>query len=63
MDEHRGDEGGECALCGVAHAPGPCPAPRGVTVELGHATPAPAADPLVGATVGSFRIQRLLGRG
>jgi eukaryotic-like serine/threonine-protein kinase len=65
VDGHRRDGGEECALCGVAHAAGPCPAPRWVpdTVELRAAIPPPAPDALVGATVGSFRVQRLLGRG
>ena len=68
--------GGPCPLCGLAHgASDPCgPAqPRsetGATVSLQSLSHTPtgdsqlrAVDPLVGSTVGSFRIVRALGRG
>ncbi len=62
-----------CSACGHPHLPGePCTSPRFAglgsgTLRLDPEEEAPAraqaADPLVGATVGSFRVVRLLGRG
>ncbi|HTT72451.1 MAG TPA: protein kinase [Anaeromyxobacteraceae bacterium] len=61
MDVDRASGDRRCPVCGGAHAGQACP----------QRPPAPAAapgagilpDPLVGSMVGSFRIQRLLGRG
>jgi len=68
--------GAPCPVCGLAHgASDPCGPPRsrsesGATVSLqalSHASTGEsqlrAVDPLVGSTVGSFRIVRALGRG
>jgi eukaryotic-like serine/threonine-protein kinase len=65
VDEDHTGEGGPCASCGAAHAPGPCGPQRNVsaTLDLSTAAPAAPADPLVGSMVGSFRVRRLLGRG
>ena len=59
------DDGPPCPLCRGEHAGAACPRPRAVsdTLELAvERAPAPS-DPLLGAMVGSFRIQRMLGRG
>ncbi|HET8725177.1 MAG TPA: serine/threonine-protein kinase [Anaeromyxobacteraceae bacterium] len=62
-----------CSACGHPHLPGePCTSPRFAGLGSGTLaldpedeprTASQAADPLVGATVGSFRVVRLLGRG
>ena len=74
-DESSG--GKPCSLCGGEHPQAECPIARNPTSAVdGAPQPSPAlaqpdpsggpqaaSDPLVGAMVGSFRIQRLLGRG
>jgi serine/threonine-protein kinase len=60
----------KCPTCGGGpHGPGePCPAQAGRTLQFGGAEAgalplAPQGDPLIGARVGSFEIQRMVGRG
>ncbi len=53
-----------CPACGTVHEQGAtCPATGGpARAAPPHVSPVPS-DPLIGAMVGSFRVQRLLGRG
>ncbi len=63
---NHSSDGNVCALCGGDHAPVECAVARGPTSAVDPPValpPASPSDPLVGAMVGSFRIERLLGRG
>ncbi len=66
MDAIESGEGPPCPLCGGPHERAACSREkRDPTLDppAHPSPPAPAADPLVGSMVGSFRIQRRLGRG
>lgn len=56
-----------CPHCGTLHESPTCPAARPpaapVDPRIDPRSPSRSSDPLIGAMIGSFRIERLLGRG